>query len=236
LDYTSLSFLKGQWPPFTKSIFKTRRVLKSLSYSHNQAYDTIKKIDPKAKIGFSKLTDYFEPAKKWCLLEIFFSKIFHYFWNKYFFNLIKNKFDFIGLNYYFHGRIIWYPPFRKNLNNKITDTGWEIYPKGIYYALKYLSEYKKPIYITENGLADADDKNRKDFIVNHLKSIHKATKEGINVRGYFHWSLIDNYEWDKEFKPRFGLIEIDYKNNLKRIPRPSSKIYAKICKENIIKV
>jgi len=115
--------------------------------------------------------------------------------------------------------------------------GWEIYPKGIYYALKYLSKYKKPIYITENGLADASDKNRADFIVNHLKSIHKAIKEGIDVRGYFYWSLIDNYEWGRDggFGPRFGLIEMDYKT-MKRIPRPSSKIYAKICKENTIKI
>jgi len=85
----------------------------------------------------------------------------------------------------------------------------------------------------ENGLADAKDEKRANFIINHLKWVHQAIKEGVNVRGYFHWSLLDNFEWDKGFEPRFGLIEVDYKTQ-KRIPRPSSKVYAKICKENTI--
>jgi beta-glucosidase len=88
-----------------------------------------------------------------------------------------------------------------------------------------------PIYITENGLADAKDKLRKDFIKNHLYWIHRAISEGIDVRGYFHWSLIDNFEWAKGFEPRFGLVEIDYKT-LERKPRPSAFYYAEICKEN----
>ncbi len=112
--------------------------------------------------------------------------------------------------------------------------GWEIYPEGIYHVLKHLRKHNKPIYITENGLADAKDRKRTKFIIDHLKWVHKAIGEGVDVRGYFHWSLMDNYEWAREggFTPRFGLIEIDYNNNLKRIPRPSSKIYAEICKNN----
>jgi beta-glucosidase len=111
---------------------------------------------------------------------------------------------------------------------EVSDLGWEIYPKGIYCVLRDLKRYKKPIYITENGLADADDKKRVKFITDHLFWIHKAIKQGIDVRGYFYWSLMDNFEWAWGFKPRFGLIEIDYKT-LKRKPRPSSKVYAKIC-------
>ena len=90
-----------------------------------------------------------------------------------------------------------------------------------------------PIYITENGLADKQDKLRKDFIEQHLFWIQKAIQEGIDVRGYFHWSLIDNFEWEKGFEPRFGLIEIDYKT-MKRKIRPSAYFYAKIAKENSI--
>ena len=94
-----------------------------------------------------------------------------------------------------------------------------------------LKKYKKPIYITENGLADADDLHRRWYIEETLKSVMSAIKEGVDVRGYFHWSLIDNFEWDKGFWPRFGLVEIDYKT-LDRKPRPSSDYYSKICKNN----
>ena len=120
---------------------------------------------------------------------------------------------------------------------------WEIYPKGIYYVLKNLSRYKKPLYIIENGLADAQDKYRAKFVIDHLKWIHKAISEGIDVRGYFHWSLLDNFEWAYGFWPRFGLVEIDYSakggsasggKTLERKPRPSSWIYAEIAKANAI--
>jgi beta-glucosidase len=101
--------------------------------------------------------------------------------------------------------------------------------------LKNLSKFKKPIYILENGLADSVDKFRKDFIKEHLVWIHKAIEEKIDVKGYFHWSLIDNFEWDRGFWPRFGLIEINYQN-LERKPRPSAFYYAKICKENCLEI
>jgi beta-glucosidase len=109
--------------------------------------------------------------------------------------------------------------------------GHEIYPEGIYHVLKYLSIYNKPVYITENGLADADDSRREKFIKEHLHWICKAMQEDVDVRGYLHWSLLDNFEWDKGFWPRFGLVEIDYKTMERKI-RPSALEYAKICKEN----
>lgn len=99
--------------------------------------------------------------------------------------------------------------------------------------MKNLKKYQKPIYITENGLADAKDRLRQDFIKGHLYWIHRAIQEGIDVRDYFHWSLMDNFEWARGFEPRFGLIEIDYQT-LKRKPRPSAYFYAEICKENIL--
>jgi beta-glucosidase len=99
-----------------------------------------------------------------------------------------------------------------------------------------VKRYNKPVYIFENGLADAKDEKREKFIIDHLKWIHTAIEDGVDVRGYFYWSLLDNFEWDKGFAPRFGLIEIDRENNLKRIPRPSSEIYSEICKNNAINI
>ncbi|MBD3282173.1 MAG: family 1 glycosylhydrolase [Candidatus Portnoybacteria bacterium] len=219
--YSSHSFISGDWPPFERSFFKAQQVLENLAAAHKKIYKAGKEINKNNKIGIAKNNNHFKGIIK------FFSG---YYWNHQFLQKIKNHQDFIGLNYYFSSSLLNF------LGNKkeVTDLNWEIYPKGIYHVLKDLKKYKKPIYITENGLADAKDKKRSSFITNHLKWTHKAIKDKIDVRGYFYWSLLDNFEWDKGFKPRFGLIQVDYKT-LKRKPRPSSKLYAQICKGNALK-
>jgi beta-glucosidase len=84
-----------------------------------------------------------------------------------------------------------------------------------------------PIYITENGLADARDAQRERFIGRYLGYVKKALSEGVDIRGYLHWSLTDNFEWDSGFWPRFGLVEIDY-HTFERKIRPSAFAYKKI--------
>jgi len=211
-------YLKGKWPPQKKSIFKYLKVLNNLTKAHKLAYQSLHLIDLDCQVGVSKNDIYFEGIP-----------LADYFWDDYFRNKIKKEQDFIGLNYYFHSRL------GGNKNESVSDLNWEIYSEGIYHVLKDLKKYNKPIYITENGLADKSDKKRAQFIKDHLYWIHKAIKEDVDVRGYFYWSLLDNFEWDKGFWPRFGLIEVDYKT-LKRIPRPSAYQYAKICRENALKL
>ena len=220
--YASHSFLRGNWPPFEKSFYKSQQALKGIVEAHKKSYETIHRINPDSLVGISQNSILFKGILR------FFSE---YYWNYQFLDQIKNFQDFIGLNYYFSSSVFDILPIK--LGN-ISDLNWKITPQGIYKLLKGLKEYNKPIYITENGLADAKDEKRKNFIINHLKWIHKAIEDGIDVRGYFHWSLIDNFEWSKGFGPRFGLIEIDYRDNLKRIPRPSSKVYSEICKNNAL--
>lgn len=108
--------------------------------------------------------------------------------------------------------------------------GWELYPESLYRVLMDLKKYKKPIFVTENGLADARDIMRTEFIRSSLHSVLRAIDSGVDVRGYLYWSLLDNFEWDKGFWPRFGLIEIDYKT-LKRTVRQSAWEYKKIIDE-----
>ena len=214
--YSSAGFLKGHWPPDKSNIFKYFKVLRHLAGAHNKSYKVIKEINAQTQVGISKHNIYFE--------NIPFANSF---WNEYFLDKIKNHQDFIGLNYYFHARLFG------NKNEQISDLGWEIYPEGIYHVLKSLKKYNKPIYITENGLADAKDEKRAEFIKEHLKWMHKAIGEGVDVRGYFYWSLLDNFEWDKGFWPRFGLVEIDYKTMARKI-RNSALEYADICKNNAL--
>ncbi len=233
-------YVTGEFPPFKKfSIFNIYKVFFNLVKAHKKAYKVIHQINPESQVSISQISNYYEPARKWCPIELLLSKLGYFFGGDYFYFLIKKQIDFVGFSYYFHKRMVWYPPFINNLDKQTTDMGWEIYPKGIYHVLKRLKKHKKPIYITENGLADAKDEKRAQFIKDHLKWVHKAIEEGIDVRGYFHWSLIDNYEWAKYnmgFGPRFGLIEIKYDDNLKRTPRPSSGVYAEICKNNFVKL
>ncbi len=214
--YASNSYLRGVWPPQKKSFFKYFKVLNNLAEAHRLAYKSLHLIDLDCSVGISKNNVFFEK-----------SFLYDYFWNKYFLKKISGKQDFIGLNYYFHHSF-----FKKRKLPK-TDMGRGYYPKGIYHLLKDLKKYKKPIYITENGLADKDDKQREKFIKEHLFWVYKAIKEGVDVGGYLYWSLLDNFEWDKGFWPRFGLIEVDYKTFERRV-RKSALSYAEICKRNAI--
>jgi beta-glucosidase/6-phospho-beta-glucosidase/beta-galactosidase len=146
-------------------------------------------------------------------------------------NRIKNYQDFIGLNSYFgyHHQVKIISLDRPHQHR--SDLGWELFPDAIYYVLKGLRKFNKPVYITENGLADMKDNYREWFIINTLRAVNRAIQDGVDVRGYLHWSLLDNFEWDKGFWPRFGLIEVDYQSQQRTI-RPSARAYAEIIKRN----
>jgi beta-glucosidase len=154
--------------------------------------------------------------------------------------MIASKTDFIGLNYYFNDHLKFeiggkYFGFAtvENPKREISDMGWGLSPAGIESVIKRLKKYDLPIYITENGLADSSDRQRKDFITRSLAAVHGSIDNGADVRGYFHWSLLDNFEWDKGFWPRFGLVEID-RRTLERRIRSSANEYAKICRYNAL--
>ena len=131
--------------------------------------------------------------------------------------------DFIGINYYFTD---YYTGLLKKQNPKIptSDLGWYMEPEGLYpLILRAWARSKKPIFITENGLADEDDNYRRWWIEETIVALEKAISEGVNVAGYFHWSLLDNFEWAYGWWPRFGLIEVNRDKNNERTIRPSAK-------------
>lgn len=166
--------------------------------------------------------------------------------------------DFLGVNYYTRFSYKLNPKAKDNADPNVdssfwgeldphTDSetnslGWEIYPEGLY---KVLTDKKlttmlegRPIYITENGYShietdkqDIEDEYRIKFIRDHLIAIHRAINEGANVRGYFHWSLLDNFEWALGMKPRFGLIHVDH-SSFVRTKKSSYDYYAQIALNN----
>jgi beta-glucosidase len=228
------SYVAGIWPPQKKNIFSALKVYRILAEAHNAAYEELKKTKNDLKIGLANILQFLEPYNEKSVLDRLAAKVSNYYTNKKFYDMTSGRHDFLALQYYFHKRIKFLPG-TKNEKKDVTDMGWEIYPEGIYHLIKNLQKYDLPIYITENGLADADDMKREKFIKEHLFWAHKAISEGADVRGYFHWSLLDNFEWDKGFWPRFGLVEIDYKT-LERKIRPSAQEYAKICQNNEVEI
>jgi beta-glucosidase len=227
--YAAQSYLVGEWPPQKKSPLRTWRVINNLAAAHRAAYQTIKGIDAGNKIGIAKHNQYFE-AQGNKLINRGLKVLADWWWNERFLNKIKDQQDFIGLNYYFHN-LVNYGFSRQYFYQKKSDLDWGLHPEGIYYLLQDLKKYHKPIYITENGLADKGDQHRAWYIREILTNIHRAIGDGAEVKGYFHWSLIDNFEWLYGFHPRFGLYEVNYQT-FERTPRPSAKFYADICQHN----
>ena len=145
----------------------------------------------------------------------------------------KKSFDFVGLNYYsvvsfnlFAGGPDYYD---KDIR---TDMPYGIYAEGLFHAIKDLARLHKPIYITENGVADASDTVRNTWIKRHFWAIAKALESGCDVRGFFYWSLMDNWEWDMGYGKKFGLYHVDFQSaELTRTLRPGSFIYKAIAEQ-----
>ncbi len=147
--------------------------------------------------------------------------------------------DFLGINYYTRDRV-WFkwdrgPSVGIGLTEgaPTNDLAWEIYPRGLYRVIREAARRGPglPVLITENGVADCDDSRRADFLREHLRWLHRAIGDGIEIESYCHWSLLDNFEWIEGFAPRFGLFEVDYWTQ-KRTPRPSAELFSRIAREN----
>lgn len=230
----SAAYLTGTWPPQKRNLWKAWKLYGIFAKSHIKAYKRIHAINNNAQVGFANILHSLEPyRKKWFLDELMI-KIGKYFTNRRMLNLTEGYNDFLTVQYYFHNRFKF--PKKIRLGDKsVNDLNWEIYPEGMHHILMDLKKYNLPIYITENGIPDSEDKMRANFIKENLRWMHKAISEGVDVRGYFYWSLLDNFEWDKGFWPRFGLVEVDYKTMERRV-RKSALEYEKICKSNELEV
>jgi beta-glucosidase len=156
--------------------------------------------------------------------------------------------DFLGVNYYTRHFVAadasapWPSLTGQNGDLPITQMGWEIYPDGLHHFLTTLSrDYvgQMPIYVTENGMANADtvqggavdDTVREAFLFAHLAATKRAIADGANVQGFFYWSLLDNYEWAEGYAKRFGLVHVDFETQ-KRIPKASYHAYARALARN----
>lgn len=143
--------------------------------------------------------------------------------------------DFLGLNYYtrdvlgFHldPRTL-FVRFGTAPGAAVNDLGWELYPQGLFrLGMALARRYDLPLWITENGTCDAADAFRSEYIVSHLRQVLRLIRHGARVERYYHWSLMDNFEWIEGVSARFGLYEVDFETQVRRL-RPSGRLYGEI--------
>jgi beta-glucosidase len=212
--YATQSYWRRRWPPQKHSALALARVVRHMGQAHRAAYRILHRHFPAARVGIAKSVIAYRPGEP----------LVDWWYNHFFYALTRGTHDYLGLNYYFSsGWDRW--------QGARSDMGWPINPDGLKRILLAMRRYKLPVYVTENGLADARDAQRASFIRAHLRAVEQAQVRGADVRGYLHWSLLDNFEWADGFAPRFGLVAVDYKT-MQRTVRPSAYVYKAIIEQS----
>ncbi len=220
--YATFGYLVGIHPPTEKKPLKFTWVYWNLIVAHKHSYKILKRANPKIRIGVAAQLANIQAKRPHNLIDETATKIMRYLWNWWFLIRTRKYQDFIGLNYYYtdyyKGLLV-----RENPELPKSDIGWYMEPEGVYpLLLRVWSRYKKPIIITENGVADSHDEYRRWWVEETIIAMERAMSEGVVIKGYFHWSLLDNFEWRDGWWPKFGLVEVDREHGMKRTIRPSS--------------
>lgn len=248
--YITMGYLIGMFPPFKRMKFQQcRLVLNNLSKAHRLAFDLIKKHQPSAKIGICKHLKKAIPHRRWHPLDHINAWIVRHFFcrkihEKFIFHKGESKADFIGVNYYGRLRLKGFrdiSPVSCNFDEitvtdgTLYDDMWEQDAGWVPSCLSEVSQrFNLPIIITECGFATNDENLRSRLLQEHLHAVLVATVNGIDVRGFYYWSFIDNFEWAEGLTKKFGLYEVDFDNNQKRSMRPAGRLFANIARNNSI--
>jgi beta-glucosidase len=250
-------YLDGIWPPGKKDIGALFRVSVNLMKAHAAAYHDIHSIQPQAQVGMAINYRSLVPAKPWFPPDRWMSRIASFSFNDIFpcaaqdgivrflhrrqrVSEVKGTQDFIGLNYYTRDYVafnllkvkeLFMRRFFRPEALKSSSGFFANEPDGMFEALKWCLQFKLPIIVTENGIEDPDDRLRPRYLAEHLREVWRAVNFNWPVKGYFHWSLVDNFEWERGWTQRFGLWKLDEQTQA-RTKRPSADFYAEICREN----
>lgn len=242
--YITHGYIFGVWPPQERSYLKARQAEDQMVAAHVKAYRAIHAIYkrgglPRPSVSIAQNMMAFVPCIP-SLKNKFAAWVRDQVYNFGFLNRIARHktLDFIGMNYYSRQLVelkrwgisnIAKDVCRKNHRPvKKNSLGWDIYPEGIYQLLLELKRYRLPVIITENGICTSYDELRWEYIDAHLRNINRAIEQGVPVAGYLYWALLDNFEWDKGFGPRFGMIGVDYATGARTV-RESARRFARVC-------
>jgi len=245
--YVLQAYINGAWPPMRCGAWiRAVRALRHLAMAHVAAFEAIKAQRPGAMVSFAHNALWMEPCNSHRRLDRLATRIRDYVYNGIFYRLIgaspgrAGSLDYVGLNYYTRCcvRFVGWGPTallgracrlaHHTHSGPRSDVDWEIYPRGLEGVLQKYRTLHLPLFVTENGVATDDDALRCRFIEDHVEVLAHAVDNGIDVLGYLHWSLMDNYEWDRGPAPHFGLAAVD-RANQHRTPRRSASVLAQVC-------
>ena len=259
--YAINGYVTREFPPAMASPLKAMKVIRNMLHAHARAYRSIKEIQGDALVGPALSIFPLTPFSLLNPLDILASWIADHGLHRGILRFITTgrsslvlprvrgdglgavpaeTADFVGLNYYtrFHLRVRpWRRPAivgeAKSSPDCTTDMGWEMYPEGLRTAIRLIGEFTdKPILVTENGIADAADTRRGRFITDHVEILASENARGADVRGYFYWSLLDNFEWAFGYTKRFGLFHVDFSTQ-RRNMRASGMEYMHLIRDSL---
>jgi beta-glucosidase len=253
----------GRMPPGVQDISRTVNVMRNMLIAHAAAYQVLHQSQRLARVGIAHHMRYFEPMRPGHPLDALVARALNSMFNQSVLDaLIHGKWhlvlrrgasasarklrgtlDWIGLNYYTRHRVAFDRTKRETFFSELliypqdvmmTDFNFgEIYPQGILRFVRHLARYRLPIYITENGLPDHDDDLRPAFLIQHLHATWQAIQSCYDVRGYYHWSFVDNFEWGEGWRMKFGLVAMDPKTQAREFRR-SAWLYRDIIRSGAI--
>ncbi len=251
------SYVGGYYPPGKRNIFQAVGAAVHIARAHTAAFDVIHRLAPQARAGIVVLHYDIRPMYPERKGNVRLIGLLSRLVNDFFADaVIRGRFpagipfssrglrpsalDFYGLNYYTGVELGWRPWTKRHLGFRFrypsdaprSDSGLVAhYPEGFRRVLDHVAGYGVPVIITENGIDDPDGRLRPRYLVAHLREAAEAIGRGMRIEGYFHWSLVDNFEWEKGWTHRFGLWEMD-PATLARRERRSARLYASICRAN----
>jgi beta-glucosidase len=257
--YGYMGYLEGVFPPGQRDLGAAMRVIRNLLVGHAAAYRAIHALQPQARVGLAHNMRILDPANSRSLLDRWAARLWDRAYNRAILTALtrgrwmlplgfglawklRRTLDWIGLNYCTRDLVAFDFSQRQTLFGRrlhadgaeLLDGAYgEFYPQGIFRSLQRLARLGLPIYVTENGIPDGDDDQRPRYLLTHLNQIWHAIQLCYPVMGYYHWTLVDNFEWAEGWTLRFGLIALDPQTQV-RTPRRSAALYADIVRANAI--
>ncbi len=259
--YAVQCYLFGVWLAQKKDFGAFLRVLKNTIRAHAAMYHAIKRVTPNAQVGYSHHWRVFEPYNKKSPFDRLMAGIRTRVFGEAILTAIeegrlvlplgwneaipeaRGTQDFLGVNYYYQEFTAFdlknaaevfarsvYDPDVKRLQQFFEGAG-NLRPNALRDTLIRLAKFNKPIYITENGFVTTDRDDQTRYLVTHLDAVHQAIQKGAEVRGYFWWSLLDNFEWSEGYTPRFGLYHTDFETQTRTL-KEVGEVYAQIARAN----
>jgi beta-glucosidase len=233
-----MGYLGRAWPPGCGSPVALARATRTMRRAHLAAFEAVHRVQAGAQVGIVLNMPGFAPARPGDPRDRAAAGLQELLFNQAFLAALGGRYDFLGLNYYGRydvrfslraaGQGFGEHVQRPTVATPNNDWG-QIDPAGLKQRLIALAHLGRPLYVTENGVFDNDDAIRPAFLQDHLRAVHAALAAGADVRGYFHWSLVDNFEWAEGWSTHFGLFAVDRRTQV-RTPRPSARVYAEICR------